>query len=69
MYVKSGTLLLADVFQNFINKCIEKYELDSAHFLSAPVLAWYDCLKKTGIKLELLTDIEMLLIIEKAISG
>ena len=40
LYVKSGTLLLADVFQNFINKCIEKYELDSAHFLSAPVLAW-----------------------------
>ena len=44
--VQSDTLLLADVFENFRNKCIEIYELDPAHFLSAPGLAWQACLKK-----------------------
>ena len=48
--------MLADVFENFKNKCIEIYQLDPAHFLSAPGLAWQTCLKKTGIKLELLTN-------------
>ena len=52
-YVQSGTLLLADVFGNFRNKFIEIYELDPAHFLSAPELAWQACLKKTEIKLGL----------------
>ena len=67
MYVRSNTLLLADVFENFRNKCIEIYELDPAHFLSAPGLAWQACLKKTKVKLELLTDIDMLLMVEKGI--
>ena len=44
-YVQSDTLLLADVFENIRNKCIEIYELDPAHFLSAPGLAWQACLK------------------------
>ena len=57
--------MLADVFENFRNKCIEIYELDPAHFLSAPGLAWQACLKKTKVKLELLTDIDMLLMVEK----
>ena len=69
LYVQSDTLLLADVFENFRNKCIEIYELDPAHFLSAPGLAWQTCLKKTGVKLELLTDIDMLLMVEKGIRG
>ena len=63
LYVQSEALLLADVFENFINKCIKIYELDPAHSLSAPGLAWQACLKKTGVNLELLTDIDMLLII------
>ena len=45
------------------------YELDPAHFLSAPGLAWQARLKKTKVDLELLTDIDMLLIIEKGIRG
>ena len=69
LYVQSDTLLLADVFENFRNKCIEIYELDPAHFLSAPGLAWQACLKKTKVKLELLTDIDMLLMVEKGIRG
>ena len=40
LYVQSDTLLLADIFENFLNKCIETYELDPAHSLSAPELAW-----------------------------
>ena len=69
MHVQSDTLLLADVFENFRNKCIEIYDPDSAHFVSAPGLAWQACLKKTGVKLELLTDYYMLLMIEKRIRG
>ena len=68
MHVQSDTLLLADVFENFRNKCIEIYDPDPAHFVSAPGLAWQACLKKTGVKLELLTDY-MLLMVEKGIQG
>ena len=60
MYVQSNILLLADVFENFRNKCIEIYELDPAHFLSAPGLAWQACLKKTEVELELLTNIDVI---------
>ena len=69
MYVQSDTSLLADVFENFKNTCIKVYELDPAHFLSAPGLAWQACLKKTEVKLELLTDVDMLLMVEKEIRG
>ena len=69
LYVQSNTLLLADVFENFRDKCIEIYELDPAHFLSAPGLAWQACLKKTKVELELLADIDMLLMVEKGIRG
>ena len=65
LYVQSNTLLPADVFGNFRNKCIEIYELDPAYFLSAPGLAWQACLKKTGVRLDLLTNIDMLLMVER----
>ena len=68
-YVQCDTLSLADVFENFRDKCIEVYELDPAHFLSAPGLAWQACLKKTKAKLELLTNIDMLLMVGKGIRG
>ena len=69
LYVQCDTFLLADVFENFRNKCIEIYGLDPAHFLSAPGLAWQACLKKTKVKLELLADIDMLLMVEKETRG
>ena len=69
LYVQSDTLLLADVFENFSDKYIELYELDPANFLSAPGLAWQTCLKKTGVKIELLTDHDMLMMVEKRIRG
>ena len=67
LYVISDTLLLADVFNNFRDMCIKEYELDPAHFLSLPGLAWQACLKKTNIELELLTDYDMLLMVEEGI--
>ena len=69
LYVQSDTLLLADVFENFRDKCIEIYELDPAHFVSAPGLAWQACLKKTNVKLELLTDNVILLMFEEGTRG
>ena len=69
LYVQSDTLLLADVLENFRNKSTEIYELDPAHFLSASGLAWQACLKKSKVELELLTDIDMLLMVEKRIRG
>ena len=62
MHVQCDTFLLPDVFENFRNKCIEIYELDPAHFLSATGLAWETCLKKRK-------DIDMLLMVEKGTRG
>ena len=66
LYVQSDTILLSDVFENM---CIKVYELDPAHFLSAPGLAWQGCLKKTEVELELIADPDMLLMVEKGIRG
>ena len=57
LYVQSDTLILAVVFYNFRNKCIEIYELDPAYFLSAPALTWQACLKRREVELELLTNV------------
>ena len=67
LYVQSYTLLLADLFEAFRAMCIEIYKLGPAHILSAPGLAWQACLKKTWVKLELLTNVDMLLMVEKGI--
>ena len=69
LYVQSDTLLLADVFENFRDMCIKEYELDPVHFLWQSGLAWQACLKKTNIELELLTDYDMLLMVEEGIRG
>ena len=57
------------MFENFRNKCIETYEFDPAHSLPAPGLAWQAGLKNTGKELELLTDYNMFLMVEKGIKG
>ena len=69
LYVQSDTLLVAEVFENFRNMCLQICELDPATFLSAPGLAQQAALKKTKVKLDLLTDIDMVLLVEKAIRG
>ena len=69
LYVQSDTLLSANVFENFRGMCIKEYELDPGHFLSLPGLAWQACLRKTNIELELLTNYDMLLMVEEGIRG
>ncbi|XP_057296306.1 uncharacterized protein LOC130625271 [Hydractinia symbiolongicarpus] len=69
LYVMSDTLLLGDVFENFRDTCQNIYELDPAYFYTAPGLAWQATLKVTGQVLELLTDIDMLLMVEKGLRG
>ena len=69
LYNKTDVLLLADVFESFRNICIKNYKLDPAHYYTAPGLAWDACLKMTDVKLELLSDIDMLLMVEKGIRG
>ena len=59
--------MLADVFENFKNMCLEIYELDPVYAVSVRGLSWQACLKKTEVKLELITDYDMLLMIEKRI--
>ena len=68
LYVQTDTLL-AVVYEQFRDKCIKIYGLDPSHFLSAPGLAWQACIKKTNVNLELLTDVDMLLMIEAGIRG
>ena len=69
MYLKSDTSLLADVFENFRDLCLEIYQLDLAELFSTPRLAWQVDFKKTKIKLELLTNIDMQLMVEEEIRG
>ena len=65
--IQSNTLLLADVFENFRNMCLKIYELDPAKKVLTHGLAWQGDLKKTKVKLDLLTDIDILLMVEKGI--
>ena len=67
MYNKLDVLLLADVFENFRDICIKNYNLDPAHYYTAPGLSWDASLKITDVKLELLSDKDMLLMVEKGI--
>ena len=69
MYVQCDNMLIADVFENFRDKCIEIYGLDTAHFLYAPGLSWKACLKKAWVNLELLRDIDILLMFQKGLRG
>ena len=69
LYLRTGVVLLANVYEAFRDICLKHYKLDPAHFYTSPGLAWKDCLKHTGIKLELLTDPDMLLMFERGIRG
>ena len=69
LYLTSDILLLADVFENFRKTCLEYYNLDPCHYFTSPGLAWDAMLKMTKIQLELMTDVDMYLFIEKGLRG
>ena len=66
---KKMFLLLADVFEKFINTCLKFYKLDPCDYFSSPGLSWGAMLKMTGVKLEKISDIGMYLFIEKGLRG
>ena len=65
LYLKTDELLLSKVFETFRNTCSEHYKLNPANFYTSLGWAWQACLKKTSIRLEPLTDLNMLLMFEK----
>ena len=69
LYLRTDVVLLANVFESFRRVCLENYGLNPSHFYTAPGLAWKACLKKTGVRLELLLDPDMLLMFERGIRG
>ena len=66
-YLKKDLLLLADVFEKFIDTCLKFYGLDPCHYFSSPGLSWDVMLKMTGVKLEKVSDIDKYLFIEKGL--
>ena len=69
LYLKTDVLLLVDVFENFRDKCLNIFGLDPCHYFTSPGLSWDAALKKTKVKLDLITDIDMILFIEKGMRG
>ena len=69
LYLKTDILLLTDVLENFRKACIANYKLDPLHYITSPGLAWDAMLKMTGINLELITDIDMQLFLERGMKG
>ena len=69
LYLKSDILLLADIFENFRKTCLQYYKVDPTHYFTSPGLSWDAMLKMTGIKLELMTDVDMFQFIEKGMRG
>ena len=69
LYLKTDVLLLCDVFERFINVCLEYYDLDPCHYFSIPGLAWDAMLKMSGVRLRLIDDADMHLFVEKGMRG
>ena len=59
LYLKTNILLLADVFEQFREMCWQSYKLDPCHYFTSPGLGWDAILKMTGVKLDLISDIDM----------
>ena len=68
-YLKKDVLVLADVFEKFVDTCLKFYRLDTCHYFSSSGLSWDAILKLTGVKLEKVSDIDMYLFIEKGLRG
>ena len=69
IYLTTDVLLLADVFENFRKTSMINYGLDPAHYITLPNFAWVAMLKKTGVELDLITDVDMFNMVEKGKRG
>ena len=69
LYLKTDVLLLVDVFEKFVETCLNYYRLDPCNYFSSPGLSWDAMLKMTGIELEFFSDVDMHLFIEKGLRG
>lgn len=69
LYLKTDVLLLADIFENFRDNCIRLYEIDPAHYYTLPGYSWDCMLKHTQVNIELFTEIDMLLFVERGLRG
>ena len=65
LYLKTDTLILCNVFENFRSFCLDYYKLDPCHYVSAPGVSWDAMLKMTGVELELITDPTMYCFFER----
>ncbi|XP_054712885.1 uncharacterized protein LOC129222404 [Uloborus diversus] len=69
LYVKTDVLILTDIIENFRDVCLKTYKLDPCWYYTAPGLAWDAMLKITEVNLDLLTDYDMILMLEKGTRG
>ena len=69
LYLKTDVLLLANVFEKYIKHCLNYYGLDPSHYFSSPGLSWDAMLKMNGIELDLISETDMHLFIEKEMRG
>ncbi|DAC81320.1 PolB [Mayetiola barley midge adintovirus] len=68
-YLRTDILLLADVFENFRETCHTIYKLDPAHYFTAPGFTFDAMLKYTKVRIQLQTNIDKLMMIERGIRG
>ena len=69
LYLRTDVLLLADVFEGFRSTCLSHYRLDPCHYFSAPGLSWDALLRMTLVNLDLISDFNAQLFIEKGMRG
>ena len=69
MHLKANVLLLVDAFEKFVETCLNYSRLDLCHYFSSPGFSWDTMLKMAGIKLELISNGDIHLFIEKGMRG